>query len=286
MKGRILSLHTAARCYCMARASFWEDIYDQLHQSGRATRPRIGAPSWEYTEEALATFPRYNVLGAILTEVERLDPAEIGTITEARELITLAGEVAENEFTTASGNIERSAMREEREFFARHVGGLSEHDLDGVETLFYRRVLLSEESGAVWNRLRSTWGITRGAYWYPLDRSRAEKPDGVEDFDAPGFSESVPLPTLRNLLTDHGDERIWELREYGPEYKLDLSAFEPNCNGVEGYWCSERMDWVIYASHESSITIGGKWLLEAIKHAWPDWRSYTSPPLWGHRGDF
>ena len=58
-------------------------------------------------------------------------------------------------------------------------------------------------------------------------------------------------------------------RKATPEYELELSVFEPYHNGAGGYWCSEPMDWVIYASHEESITIGGEWLIEAIKRAWP-----------------
>ncbi|MCD6052439.1 MAG: hypothetical protein K0Q55_3857, partial [Verrucomicrobia bacterium] len=41
----------------------------------------------------------------------------------------------------------------------------------------------------------------------------------------------------------------------------------------------EQFDWIIYASHESSVTIGGEWLLPAIKSAWPNWqnRIWTTP---------
>jgi hypothetical protein len=43
-------------------------------------------------------------------------------------------------------------------------------------------------------------------------------------------------------------------------------------------WCSEQMDWVLCASHESSIAVGGKRLVETIKHLWPDWNFWTSSP--------
>jgi hypothetical protein len=34
------------------------------------------------------------------------------------------------------------------------------------------------------------------------------------------------------------------------------------------------MDWLIYASHESSITVAGDWLLEAVKAEWPEWEQH------------
>jgi len=57
-----------------------------------------------------------------------------------------------------------------------------------------------------------------------------------------------------------------------------VSLFQPYYNGAEGYWSSDGLDWIIYASHESSVTVGG-WLLEEVKQAWSDWNSriWTSP---------
>jgi hypothetical protein len=72
---------------------------------------------------------------------------------------------------------------------------------------------------------------------------------------------------------------VWELREYGPEYEQDVSLFDPQYNGAEGYWSSGELDWIVYASHESSVTVGG-WLLADVKALWPAWAAH----LW--RGAF
>ena len=59
---------------------------------------------------------------------------------------------------------------------------------------------------------------------------------------------------------------------------MELADFSPYYNGAEGYWCSQDMDWIVYASHESSITIGG-WLLDEVERVWPNWkeRIWTTP---------
>ena len=79
---------------------------------------------------------------------------------------------------------------------------------------------------------------------------------------------------------------MWELREHGPSYEIELSEFDPSYTGAEGFWSSAELDWLLYASHESSITVGGESLIAAITHAWPEWHQYiwTTPffcvPTW------
>jgi hypothetical protein len=83
-------------------------------------------------------------------------------------------------------------------------------------------------------------------------------------FKAGAFEEAVPHQWLQDTLAARGIERVWELREYGPEYEQDVALFKPFYNGAEGYWSSGDMDWVVYASHESSVTVAG-WLLQELK---------------------
>lgn len=65
MSNSIENLHTAIRRYCMDRYSHWTGKYAELSSAGKG---RAGSG---YTDEALYTFPRYNVLNAILFEIER-----------------------------------------------------------------------------------------------------------------------------------------------------------------------------------------------------------------------
>jgi hypothetical protein len=79
-------------------------------------------------------------------------------------------------------------------------------------------------------------------------------------------------------MASHGIGNVWELRESGMGYEIELSLLKPFYNLNEGYWSSNSMDWIIYVSHESSITVGG-WLLEELEAIWPNWKSriWTSP---------
>ena len=77
-------LHTAARRYCIDHFGRWAERHQRLAEAGG---DRCGPG---YTPEAYRTFPRYQVLDAIRTELERLTGTDVGDLDEARELFALA----------------------------------------------------------------------------------------------------------------------------------------------------------------------------------------------------
>lgn len=267
------SIHTAARRYCIDQFAYWSNRYSILDRQG-ANRIERG-DGWEYSPEALTIFPRYNVLRAIGVEVERLNPEELEDFVETRELLLEVGTTAEDEFTrNPIGKIAATATADEREAFRRFIRELSEVELRAIQPLPYRRVLTSDESKQIWSLLRQKWHIPDG-YWYPLTEASLSN---IAAFQNKSFYEALPPALLTTILKARDIERLWELREFGVEYELDNSLFDPYYNGAEGYWSSAELDWIVYASHESSVTVGG-WLLEEIKARWPSWqaKTWTSP---------
>lgn len=261
-----VGLHTAARRYCLERHAYWCKRYSEIVRKG-GDRQR----GYHYTPEALATFPRYNVLNAIRIEIERIDPADLLDVDNTRQRLVLAGETAQDDFTARPiGEIDKRTMAEERTNFCRYIGSFEVSNLNSVENLPYRRVLTTQESRTIWSRLRSRWQIPEG-HWFPLAECRL--PDVVA-FESKSFDDAVAYERLRDILASHGIERVRELREYGPEYEEDLALFEPCYNGAEGFWSSGDLDWIIYASHENSVTVGG-WLLGELKAIWPSWQAHT-----------
>lgn len=142
-------LHTFARRYCIEKHAQWTAAYASLSREGR---DRVAGG---YSPEAYATFPRYNVLHAILLEVEALDYDELPRLEELRDLLLLAGRCAETAFTKGSSNsIERIAQEEER---ARFVEAVQTANLNRpAEPLPYRRVLRTDEVTALRDRLTKT----------------------------------------------------------------------------------------------------------------------------------
>ena len=43
----------------------------------------------------------------------------------------------------------------------------------------------------------------------------------------------------------------------------------------ETYWFDDSLDWVVYKSHEGTITFGGRWLVDRVKEVWSEWPDYA-----------
>src|SRR5207302_656678 len=115
------ALHTAARRYCLERHAYWCERYSEIVRRG-GDRKRDG---YHYTPEALATFPRYNVLNAIRVELERIHPGTLGDFEAAKALLLRIGQTAADDFTRQpTDRIRQRLIAEEREAFCRYIGGL------------------------------------------------------------------------------------------------------------------------------------------------------------------
>jgi hypothetical protein len=88
----------------------------------------------------------------------------------------------------------------------------------------------------------------------------------------PGFPEA-----LQSILSARRIERLFELREYGDCFELDVAAASFCYDGTEGSWCDRDLDWMINASHEATITFGGGWLIQAVRDATPGIDQYVLP---------
>lgn len=241
------ALHTFARRYCADRFRRWTEEYSRLADAGRE---RLGS---DYTQEAYGIFPRYNVLRAILLDVEELDSESLPPLDQLRELLLTAGLNAKTLFTGQHQNpIAQQAETNERELFIEALDAPSAVPFQ--EPLPYRRVLGSSEVWLLRERLKTTWGAPNG-YWYPLGPKTHASLVALEidNIDEPNLQDRI-----REFLRYAGIRRVYELRESGREnYCLDAGAAVFYYNGDEGFWTSDSNDWVVYCSHEQTITLGG-----------------------------
>ena len=213
-------------------------------------------------------------MSAILTDVEQLDPDALPEFAELTELLILSGHTAQSIFTEKpSSKIEATAIADERQRFADAISELASGQLPEMPELPYRRVLSIAEVKSLWQRAEARWG-TSGSYFYPL----ADSTDpSLTAFDATAFDRQFPPESLRDIVRDQSSSRIFELREYGDEnYLLSLGVWEPYYSGAEGFWFPESFDWIMYASHEDSITTGGT-LTDAVMSKWKQAKDHLWP---------
>jgi hypothetical protein len=267
----VAALHNAARRYCLEQIAHWQQAYTKLCAAGkdRASKPGGG---WTYTEKAYGLFPRYNVLQAILSEVERAVPTDFDSIDTARTWLAKAGETAQNPFTVNPNHpTEERAMAGERDAFVRFVEHSDEDDWWRSPPLPYQRVLQTDEADAHYQDFCKRWGQWQGGVAADQRREAQCLTLHTDWVDAlPGDQQAI-----QSMLSTRGISRLFEIRESGDSYELDLQATSFSYNGDEGYWFVDDLDWMIYASHESSITFGGDWLIQAVRNSTTNIEKYV-----------
>lgn len=121
-------------------------------------------------------------------------------------------------------------------------------------------------------RLESTWDIT-DHYWYPITEC---KRSDVIAFDH-NFIEEIgeKITDISHILLKLNYNSVYEMNEDRLVWLIDADSLVPATGKDNGerFWFSKDMSWIIYASHEGSITFGGDELLNQIKSTWDNWQS-------------
>jgi hypothetical protein len=275
------ALHTAARRYCQQRFSEWLQCYQDLQANEQWQVEHLFKPGWDYSSEAYEIFPRYRLDSGIQVEVEKFRPDACPTLDELRKQLLAGCDVAQTRLQPEFKNpIALAALQEEANDYRAYIQVLGPGDLSNIEPLPYQRVITQDESKRLWHQLKQNWVIGTGC-WFPL-REGPIPPNAIA-FHRDYFEGQNGIELLREILKAHGVATVFQLQQFGPpepEYEIELSNFEPVYgSGGEQYSTSEIADWVVYASHESSITVAGDWLIGILKQNWLDWstRTYQGP---------
>ena len=245
------SLVTLARRYCKNNYEFWCQEYEKKRSGNDYP--------YTYTDEDYNLFPRYNVLNAILLEVETLTGGEFSFLPDCRELLVLAGQIGETVFTTGKQNeIARRAMMEERNKFAAYIHQITEADLQDVEPLPYERHLRKTESAGIRKNLLQHWNFD-GGYWEPIG-TYSSKP---VHFLAQENITPVDRERIKVFIAEIADGYLYRMTEWHVDYQIENIFFE--FDSSETVYCDSNYDWIVYISHENTVTFGGDELVAFIR---------------------
>lgn len=250
------ALVTLARRYCRDNFEYWCKEYDEKRAGNDFP--------YTYTDGDYDLFPRYNVLRAILLEVETLVGGDFSSLSECRECLLVAGQTAETIFTTGEKNaIALKAMNEERDKFLSSISSITDDALADVEPLPYSRHLLQSEASEVRKQLFRQWNFD-GGYWEPLV-SCSPKPVLFLAMDniSPDDCEAI-----KEIVRGHAYEQLYRITEDRIDYQIDASLFDPFAN--ETIYCDARYDWVVYGSHEGTAAFGGEYFVSYIRQLYQD----------------
>ena len=251
-------LITLARRYCQENFSYWANRY---------STERTGNDfPYTYSESDYNLFPRYNVLSAILANVETLVDQDFQDLESCKNELKQIGLSAQSIFTTGEQNeIEKNAIDEERKKFVHFIEGVTQNDLLLAEPLPYRRRLKPEEKAQIRKQLFEKWNYD-GDYWDPLvDNS----PHPIVFVMKANLTDS-DYDQIIAFIRANAKSRIFEVTEDGADAEIEFSLFHPDC--YETMYFDPTFDWVVYGSHESTITFGGTPLIKFIEELFFDRR--------------
>jgi hypothetical protein len=220
------------------------------------------------SEDGLKLFPRYRLDEAMLVEIERLVPVEFISLQHARASLASAAEQARNALLTEFKHhrLAATVLQEELAAFHQYIDQMGEAELKTIQPLPHRRVLTPIESEKFWKTLQDRWEVGREHYWYPL--SEASRPEDVIAFHRELWNQRDADSMLRRFLAEREIERCILLCESPPDYELAVALVPSHYDGDESFLTSD-FEWVLYVSHESSVTVAGT-LAEFFRNQWPD----------------
>jgi len=253
-------IHNHALKYCSDRYHYWVEKY----QNNSNTAPNRYQSSHINSDLDYNLFPRYNVQRAILTAIESVDPRIQIPESGMRELLILAAQTGESVFTEKPKNsFEKNAIAEEREITVAYFEKLRPDP--GEILLPFRYRFSNNESIKFRTSTFEFWNIN-DSYWYPL--SESDKKDIIA-LQADIFLENFHFNITQTLNDLYPEEHIYEIDEDESVTEMDIALLDCYYGGSEKYWTNKSRQWIIYASHENSLTLGGKeflfQMLNAIK---------------------
>lgn len=115
----------------------------------------------------------------------------------------------------------------------------------------YYRIIHGEEANNVANRFYETWRYDT-TYWYPLN--------GMSEDDKLFISPKRIKPYLQEIhqLLGLPQDHIYEYGEawYGRPHCAEVDELE-DFSGCETAYCPKDFSWIIYYSHENTVTFAG-----------------------------
>jgi len=129
--------------------------------------------------------------------------------------------------------------------------------------------------------LNARWNCDLPFGWVPIT-APADNSEELEIYDSEAFAECFDNNAINRLLEEtFGISTAYEIVEGGAVAFTELEKCVFGYNGLEHMYTDVSFQFLLYFSHEDSVTAGSKRLIEAIHRAWPDYKShFWSPDSW------
>jgi hypothetical protein len=148
--------------------------------------------------------------------------------------------------------------------FVNFINELEINKLIEVLPIPFERRLREDESKRIEKFLKEDFDFgswkDENYYWEPLSKTQNTIPLIYFDDDLFKIEE---LKIIVNILKSISGDRIYLLTEEKINYEVDTLTFD--IDWIESAYCDINGNWLIYISHEGTITFAGKELLTSIE---------------------
>ncbi|MCL2695310.1 MAG: hypothetical protein FWE69_03180 [Clostridiales bacterium] len=250
---------TLAQMYCRDNYSFWIEKY-QSERTGNDY-------PYTYTDEDYNMFPRYLVLAAISKEIDMLVGQKRKSFSNCKYELLAAADYSDDEPNEKCQVTKEDEKRKYREF----ILSFDENGLANttVKQLGFRRKLGKNESEKIRKKLAEKWNYDGS--WYPIGGNPHEEALYLMEKYITPFEKEI-----NDIIRSISLSRYYTIDEFGDDYKRSVADFTiPSYKyvGSETLCCDDTFDWIIYVSHESTISFGGDRLISQIKGLLKDYES-------------
>lgn len=202
--------------------------------------------------------------------VERFVFEDFASLADARRRLADAIEAAEIDSVAVRDDpVCSRAAEDERAALLRHLAAMDEDLLLRTPPLPFCRVLSRQETEGHRLTLAAHYGV-----WYGGVVDAAPMHGRVPPHLTFVLSR-LPDPTgsLQALVAPLAP-RITELNELNESFELEvvLATFTHS----EGFWFPADLAWMVYASHEDTLTVAGDPLVSVVRARHPGWSAHRA----------
>jgi hypothetical protein len=236
--------------YCIDKYNYWVEKYKNERTGNNYT--------YTYTSNDYNLFPRYNTLNAIREGIEELVGKEFKTIEECKNQIIDIGKNYNTIFTDNQNNeIAKKAILDERNKFVLYVELIDFNKFECVEPLPYKRKLSKEESNHLRDILKCKWSFN-GSYWFPL---QGDFKNAV--FISKASIDEQQLKEITGFIKNLSQDHAYIIAEDLVDYEIEKSLID--IDGYEEFVFDSTNSWIVYSSHEGTISFAGDKLKKYIE---------------------
>jgi hypothetical protein len=267
------ALHTAMRRYCFERLAELrsDDDDDNLGDDDDAAHRIDETDAMETVlvrlglreETTPADWLPAQILDGLLGRLERADPETLTSLDQVEQAVSSAADGALMSVRYGNDEEVEQITAAEVSRFEEAFRAIDRGTLGSVEPLPYRRYLVAYERDRLWVHLDEVYGARRGAYFYPLGGAKPAGP--VVVICVPDGADELFCEVLRAAAESLGAQRVFDLEDGDDGSVFDVELWEPGYfNAVDGEHITfdASCSWLVYASHEQTLTLVGEIVAE------------------------